>query len=153
MTSERALEILSAYGADAARWPADEVGACLAQIARDPVLAHARCDAAVLDAALTGWARAPLVTAPGTDRALVSALAAIGPAAARRAPWSARALRPFAGATLAASVAAGLFITGHLSPVHPQAPARPMLAAQQPITDSEAFRQVFTPTPDEEEVL
>lgn len=149
MTSERVLEILTAFGADAARWPADERGECLAQIARDPTLARARRDAAVLDAALIGWARAPLaITHASTDHAVVRALATIDVAPARPS-WPLRAWRPFAGVALAASLAAALLIG-----TRPSAPSPPpAFVAVQSQVDADAFREVFTPTPDEEEVL
>ena len=149
MTSERALEILNAFGADAARWPAGERAECLAQFARDPALTRSLRDAAVLDAAITGWARAPLVTSgASTADAVARALATIG-AAATRAAWRVRVWRPLAGVALAASLAAALL----LGPPPSAPPPKAMSVAVPSQADADAFRQVFTPTPDEEDVL
>jgi hypothetical protein len=52
MTRARAEEILDAYGADPARWPAAERDALRAMIAAEPALAAARDAARRLDAAL-----------------------------------------------------------------------------------------------------
>lgn len=52
MTIDRVLEILEAYGADPARWPAAERAAAQALLAQSPELQQAQADAARLDAIL-----------------------------------------------------------------------------------------------------
>lgn len=138
MTRERALEIITAYGADAARWPADEHDAVLATVAADPELAGARAAAARLDAVLAGWA-ADVVEA-GDAEAGGSAAAAIT-AASVRPRWR------WAGAmALAASLAAGAL----LWPVEPSPMVPPPTVAPD---DTPAFAYLFSPTPDEESLI
>ena len=155
MTAERAAEIIAAYGADAARWPADERAACEAAIALHPALCAARARAARLDRALTEWARAPLHSADSAA-APIGALVLPPFAANDRAPVS-RGWRPLIGLGLAASLAAGIALTRVGAP--PRA-AAPMSASvthgatiAQADADSALFRTVFTPTPDEEDLL
>ncbi len=145
-THIRATEIIAAYGADAARWPDDERAATLAALAESPDLAAARAAAAVLDADLCEWANAPIV--PGDA----------GKAAAGAAFPSRPYLRWVGGTGLAAAAAAAFLVVvpaKHVTPVHVAvAQAWPTDRAQPTTTDdADAFAQVFTPTPDEEQVL
>ena len=133
----RAAEIIAAYGADPARWPDAERATALHVIAASPVLTAALAEAHGLDADLVRWAQAPLAVAPH--------------AAADAARIAQRRPRPVVrwamGTGLAASLAAGLVL---LTPAHRPA-AAPHRAAV--VSDGTAFAQVFTPTPDEEDVL
>lgn len=138
----RAGEIIAAYGADPARWPDAERATALGVVAASPALRAAQAAAAVLDADLAAWATAPV--APGDA----------GVAAARATPRPRPYLRWAGGTGIAAAVAAGLVL---LAPVHRPAPSAARvatLAAPAAGTyDAAAFAQVFTPTPDEEQVL
>lgn len=157
MTPERALEIIAAYGADSARWPDEARRALPALAARDAEVAAALVAAADLDGLLGGWAQA---VAPGDfDLAAIAALPQERPAATRNGPWPRRWI---GGGALAAAVAAGLVI---LAPM--PTTSDPAVATLSPTTsvpsatadgnaggsDAEAFASVFTPTPDEEELI
>lgn len=145
MSPNRVAEILATFGANSARWPEAERADCLVLIDRLPSLSYDRRMAAALDVGLVGWAREAVATKDGaTDRAVARALAALP------APTRARPLAWMAGA-LAASVAAGLaFVTLRPTTPDPIAMPAPITQAQ---ADSAQFRTVFTPTPDEEDVL
>lgn len=136
----RAAEIIAAYGADPARWPDAERATALHVVAASPALTAALAAARALDADLAAWAQAPLTV--GAD------------AAAGAARTVLRRPRPFArwamGTGLAASLAAGLLL---LAPTHRLAPARAPVTVAATTDDASAFAQVFTPTPDEEQVL
>lgn len=138
----RAAEIIAAYGADPARWPDAERATALDAVAASPALTAALAAARTLDAELAAWARAPLDVA---DRAAADAAAA-----------TLRRPRPFRrwalGTGLAASLAAGLIL---LAPAQRLAPAGAPVTTTRPATtdDASAFAQVFTPTPDEEQIL
>ncbi len=154
MDAERAREILAAYGAEPTRWPPHERGKCLALIARDPTLVREREAAARLDRAIVAWARAPVT--PGsaeTHAAVTRALAALPQAApaVQRPRWRAR--WPLVGGALAASAAALLMLRGHDPGSMSQHRPAALASASATTTDSDAFRAVFTPTPDEEDVL
>ena len=69
MTETRALEIIAAYGADPARWPAAERAALRALAAR-PAVAAALVNAAALDGLLGDWARADVAMAAFESAAL-----------------------------------------------------------------------------------
>ena len=140
MTPQRAAEILASYGANPARWPTWERGACAALIAADPALQAEQARAAVLDDALAAWARAPVAT--GRDDAIGRALARAGASAGRA--WG------YVGGAVAASVAAALYWSSAHPPVRNPQPA---IAYDQARADSALFQTVFTPTPDEEDVL
>lgn len=150
MTPSRAAEIIAAYGADAARWPAAERSATLAALEADPAL-RADCAAAErLDLLLGDWAMAPI--APGNPReAARSALAAARPPARAGVP------RWLGVGALAATVAAAVFLapsTIETSEPAPQpaaiAAATPRTVAHDPAADAQVFAMLFTPTPEEE---
>ena len=141
----RAAEIIAAYGADPARWPDAERATALHVIAASPELTAARAAAAALDADLVAWAQAPVAGGIGARAAADAARIAL------------RRPRPFlhwaAGTGIAASLAAGLLL---FAPAHRLAPGTtPVRVATVAATpdDATAFAQVFTPTPDEEQVL
>jgi hypothetical protein len=117
MTPERFHACLDAYGADLARWPADEIAAARAFAAEaTPELRERMAQAALLDAWLVDD-----VVAPPDDalvrRILDSAPAARAPAArtpaAPRTPWWRDWLWPagMAGAGLAGSLAGVLVVS------------------------------------------
>lgn len=153
MTSERALEIVAAYGGDARRWPEDERGAVLALASVDAGVAAAIAEARGLDDVLAAWA---LDVAPAQfDAAAIVRSAAVRPM--RR--W-------FAGGALAAAVAAGVMLWTPM-----RAPGPEMVLTNSPVqlataegdgfgsdadsfgNDAEGFAYVFTPTIDEEDVI
>lgn len=143
VSPSRASEILSAYGADPARWPEEERAACSALIERVPSLGYERRLAAALDAAVIGWAREPVVQdAAAADRGIARAMAELQ-AAARAQP------RMWMGA-LAAALVAGVAVVGSHSFLTPPAPAETVAERQN---DAAVFRTVFVPTQDEEDVL
>jgi len=145
VSPNRAAEIVAAYGADPARWPDAERTDCSALVDRLSSLGYERRMAAALDAGLIAWAREPLVVHDGdAQRAVTRALAAL-PAPVRVKPLA------WIGGALAASVAVGLaFVT--LRPTTPARTAAPIQITRAQ-ADSAQFRAVFTPTPDEEDVL
>lgn len=155
MNARRALEIIAAHGADAARWPAGERAGVLA-LAGEPPVAAALADAIRLDALLCGWARdvAPMA---GLDADRLRPLARPAPARVPR--------RWFAGGALAAAVAAGIAVlaptgrgaapTPTIATNQPAAPSAALAngAASEATADAEAFVTVFTPTADEDELI
>lgn len=146
MTPTRLADILDAYGADPARWPAAERKAALALLATEPDLARHQAEAATLDAALARWARSPVAT-PGPQPALTRALEALPPAPDKRPRW----LAPVLGGAVAATIGTALVLQpAAVDPAPPQviAPATEIAA-----TDAELFRLIFTPTPEEEQLL
>lgn len=132
--SERAAEIVAAYGSDATRWPDGERATALAVVAGDPELVAARDAAAELDRIFADWARAPV--AAGDSVAVASAAMRHRPAPVYR--W-------LAGGGIAAALALVMVV------VPPPAPpvATPHDVAPT-VSDEQAFAGVFTPTPDEE---
>lgn len=149
MTRERAYEILASYGADAARWPADERAALLALAAADPEVARALAAEQSLDAMLVGWARdvpprqfdpaallpAPAATASGGRRGMVR--------------WA-------AGAAVAASLALaliGLPPGGGQVEQAQETVVATALPADETVELEEGFAMFFTPTADEEDVI
>ena len=155
MTRERALEIITAYGGDSARWPADERAGVLA-MAADADVAAALAEARDMDALLGDWARGDVAAA--FDFAAISAGVQEKPAEHAR-PWP---NRWFAGGAIAAAVA-GLMVV--LAPMGTgPAPMVATVSTDSPVqlatakgsaavSDAEAFANVFTPTVDEEELI
>jgi hypothetical protein len=157
MTPERAFEIIDAYGADSARWPDEARAALLALAASDADVAAAVAQARRLDAVLGGWAGD--VAPREFDLAAITRTPQETPAATRKGPLP---LRWITGGALAAAVAAGLII---LAPM--QRAADPVVASLSPEksapsaaatgkaigNEADAFASVFTPTPDEEELI
>lgn len=131
----RAAEIIAAYGADPARWPDAELPMVLAAIAASPDLRAALSAARMLDAELVAWAQAPVADG---DAGRAAALALRRSRSFGRWAW---------GTSIAASFAAAAAL---LVPAHSTHSARPPATATD---DAAAFAQVFTPTPDEEQVL
>jgi hypothetical protein len=153
VTEDRALEIIASYGADPARWPADERAGVLALAGR-PTVAAALADARALDALLGDWAAADVVAAPFDAAQLTPRAAPIVPA--RRRGW-------LAAGAMAAAVAAAVVLTP-MAAVTPQAdaPQIAMNSAQTTVpsatvasdTGSDAeFAYVFTPTVDEDALI
>lgn len=153
MTEDSALEIIASYGADPARWPADERADVLALAGR-PAVAAALADARALDALLGDWATAVVVAAPFDTARLTPRAAPVVPA--RRRGW-------LAVGAMAAAVAAAVVLTP-MAAVTPQ-PDAPQVAMNSPQTtvpsatvasdagsDAE-FAYVFTPTVDEDALI
>lgn len=134
-------DLIDCYGADTARWPAEDRDAALAAIAADPALQAAFADAAALDAMLAGWAARPAATGDAD---------AVAARILRPAPrW-----RRFAGAggLIAAAVAAVVYV----APMSTAPVAPPVVAATDArisAQDARDFASVFTPTPEEESLI
>jgi hypothetical protein len=151
VTRDRALEIIAAYGADVARWPATEAAALLALADADARVASALADARQFDALLADWA-ATSVSAE-IDLAAITRLPAETLVPARR--W-------LAGGFLAAAIAAGI---AFLAPVTPAAdPGLATVSTQTAVqlaaaegdafgSDADVFATVFTPTVDEDDLI
>ncbi len=136
---DRAAEIIAAYGGNPARWPDAERATALAVIAADPGLATALAEARTLDGDLADWARRPVRVG---DTHAVAAVAMRRPAFAR---WA-------TGGSIAASVAAAILL---LTPARmtPSVAPQSVAVAAVSVSDEAAFAHVFTPTPDEENIL
>jgi hypothetical protein len=156
VTRERALEIIGAYGADAARWPDTERAALLSVVARDAEVAAALGEARRFDVMLAGWADDVPVRRYDADALL--------PARILRVPQRSRLLRWAGGGAVAAALATLLVLTvpGMLPAPQPTMPAN--IAPDFPqgsVRDSdsnraeplEGFALIFTPTADEEELI
>jgi hypothetical protein len=157
VTRDHALDIISAYGGDASRWPASEGAAVLALADSDAVVAQALMAARQLDTLLDGWARD--VTPATIDIAAITGQAA-GKRAATVVPPAAR--RWLAGGLAAAAMAAGLAFMAPVTPVADagieivSTPAAVQLVTAQGDTfgsDAIAFATVFTPTADEDVLI
>jgi len=148
MNAKRAFEILAAYGADAARWPATEGAECAELIAVTPTLQAERVRAAALDASLAVWARASEPDERGAADAIARACAALPANAPLRRAWL-----PWVGGALAAASATMLYLAPGRNVALPAPAAHPVAVIVQSQADSELFRATFTPTPDEEDVL
>lgn len=154
MNTERALEIITAYGADVCRWPDAERGDVLALAARDAGVAAALAEARGLDGMLAGWAGD--VTPRRFDAAAIMDSAPVA-LPVRVSPLR----RWFAGGALAAAAVAGLVV---LVPQQSTTPAAIQVATNSPVpsatvegdangSDAENFALVFTPTIDEDELI
>lgn len=150
ISPDRALEIIAAHGADAARWPAGERAAVWA-LAETPAVAAALGQARALDALLGAWA----VDVPPRDFDAVALARAGGGRSAQRRGW-------LAGAVMAAAVATGFAVLAPTS--SPPAGVAsttgiPRAASGAPArvpageADAEAFATLFTPTADEDELI
>jgi hypothetical protein len=146
ITAARVADIIDACGGDASRWPEAERDAALALVALNPALQAAQRDASGLDTLLAGWATAPVT--PVRDAAAAAALAR-----RPRTTW----LRWVAGTGMAATIAATLVATLALQPATTPSPVtpQPQIAAAAPIkvSDEAAFAMLFTPTPEEEDLI
>ena len=153
MSTERALEIIAAYGADSARWPDAERDVMLALAAGDPRIAAALDDAHGLDALLGAWARD--VAPADFDIAAITGSRRVTRSRFQVTRW-------VAGGALAAAVGAGIAV---LAPVQPVTrPVQQTVSTNSPVllataegngsgSDAEAFAAVFTPTVDEDELI
>ncbi len=155
-TKIRAAALIDAFGADTARWPADERGAALAAIAADPALTARLAEAQALDAGLAAWAAAPVPRARSFADDLPALLPAPIVAARPRPLWRGFAL---GGGAVAASLAVALVFGLPASGPAPVAAPAPQIAAVAP-TDADAamqapegFALIFTPTADEEDLI
>jgi hypothetical protein len=149
-TRTEALELIAAYGADAARWPLDRREAVLALAASDAVVADVLAEARRLDALLADWAR----DVPARSFEVDALLPAARPVPAQG--W--RAPRWLGGGALAASVAVALLLG--LGGQPPQfavrdggtpSPALESASGQPELMDD--FALIFTPTADEEDLI
>ena len=144
MNTDRAIEIIAAYGADARRWPDAERAPALALAANDASAGAALADAAALDPLLAEWARADAGTLV-FDAGDVTRKADSG-----RWRW-------FAGGGLAAAAAAVVAVMMPVAPARqPVAPPQAAAVTVKPATATSsdaAFAYVFTPTYDEEQVI
>jgi hypothetical protein len=153
VTRDRALEIIAAYGGDAARWPATEAAALLALADSDAEVAGALVDARRLDALLGDWAGdvAPAVI----DIAAITNLPRAAPAVRPTRRW-------LAGGVFAAAMAAGIAFLAPVTPAGDRSmtnvstPSAVQLAAAESDSfdsDADAFATVFTPTVDEDALI
>ncbi|GGI93854.1 hypothetical protein GCM10007973_32610 [Polymorphobacter multimanifer] len=153
MTRERALEIVGAYGADPARWPAAERTALLALAAQDADVATAMAEARELDAMLGDWA-GDVPLRQFEAQALLPARTV--PVAASRRPF----LRWAGGGAVAAAFATVLVLGVPGMPPEPQprtatnvSPELPLGSASDSTEPLDGFALIFTPTADEEELI
>lgn len=153
MTEDRALEIIASYGADPARWPADERAGVLALAGR-PAIAVALADARALDTLLGDWATADVAAVPFDAAQLTPRAAPVMPA--RRRGW-------LAAGAMAAAVAAAVVLTPmagvtpqpdapHVAMIFPQTTVPSATVASDAGSDAE-FAYVFTPTVDEDALI
>jgi hypothetical protein len=136
ISKQRALDVLDAYGADPARWPAEEAAGVAQWIAGDADVAAAGQQARSLDAALAQW---PEADYSGDDIERVIAAAAVKAQPARR-PWM------WAGGGL---LAASLALAAVLGPqLRAPAPAQTQVAELQSVTDQDLYQMVFSASAD-----
>ena len=154
MTEARALVIIAAFGANPARWPAEERAALLAVAAR-PAVAAALRQAAGLDALLGDWAGAEVKVAAFDSAALLptAAVAVLLLTAAVAAQLPTRRHR-WTAAALAAAIAAVVVLTPMPAidsdpPTVFPAPG-PSATGTSEARDAAAFAYVFTPTINED---
>lgn len=142
MTSERFIALVSAYGADARRWPESERMAAEAFMAAAPEAARAALvEADAIDALLHAAPPAPQVSMALRDRVIASAADAGLKARKHGRLWLDRlALALGAGwaAAACAGVAAGVVMTGHLT-ADAQADAVLYQASLQGVDDTEVL--------------
>ena len=157
MTPERAFEIIDAYGADSARWPDDTRATLQALATCDSEVAAALAQAGKLDALLGGWAHD--VAPREFDVAAIVRVPQEAPEIVRGTAFS---LRWITGGALAAAVAAGLIILAPtqrapdpvVASLSPEKSAPSAAATGKALgSEADAFASVFTPTPDEEELI
>ncbi|WP_439533098.1 hypothetical protein [Polymorphobacter sp.] len=152
MNRAEALALISAYGADAARWPADARSAVLALAATDAEVAVALDEARRLDALLQGWAGD--VPARRFDAEALIPAPAVQP---RARGWVKRSW--LGGGAIAASVVAALLLTVPVQgPV--QGPQQQTVSTEVSLGSASGqaesmddFAMIFTPTADEEDLI
>lgn len=117
MTFERLTEILDAYGADPARWPADERAAARAFAAKDPRAAGALDEARRLDNLLDAYDPGADASVARVRNALEKAIAHVPSATAIPflAAWSSWQRGAALAAVLMFGVATGI-VTSAVSP-------------------------------------
>jgi hypothetical protein len=155
MDRTRVLEIIAAYGADVARWPADERDSALALAAEDAALQVKLDAAASLDAELAAWAAAPV--AVSDIDATASADAALARVPVMQRWWPTAVLGGSVAAALVAAVAILPTSTGEPSGEPTQvaqstASGAPIQTAQIE-QDVQLWGSVFTLTPEEESLI
>lgn len=141
MTPERFTALVSAYGADARRWPADERVAAQAFLASEPEAARAILAESDAVDVLLHAAPTPQVSMALRDRVIASAADAGLRARKHGRLWLDRlALVLGAGwaAAACAGVAAGVIMTGHLT-ADAQADAVLYQASLQGVDDTEVL--------------
>lgn len=160
VTQEEAIALITAYGADAARWPVEHRAALLALIAADPQVAAAHAEAAEMDALLAGWAKDVPSRSFDADALVPMALR---PARFKAVRWLGA---PFLGAPLlgagavAASVAVALLLgvpgTQTMSPPSTTQIAQNTMQLESASAQAEpldGFALIFTPTAYEEDLI
>jgi hypothetical protein len=158
LSTERALEIIAAYGADSRRWPADEREAVVLRSIADPAVAAALAEAKQLDALLGAWASDVAPRAPLDAAALIPAPVARQTFAQRQRWW--------VGGAVAAALTGLLFMPDLQAPapltprtqiasnmISDVPPAPSAAGESQVLADEEAFATVFTPTADEDQLI
>jgi hypothetical protein len=156
MERSRAQEIIAAYGADVARWPAAERVAAQRLVAGDPALQAEVDVAGALDAELAIWARSPVAAADVDATAAADAALARVPSPRRWLPAA------VLGGSVAASLLAAIVILPS-APGDPRSSAPPQIAAATPADapvqtaqvaqDVQLWGAVFTLTPEEESLI
>lgn len=156
MDRTRAVEIIEAYGADPARWPAEEREAALAWAKRDAAVGRAMAEAETLDAMLVDWAREPLASDGVAEASIDAVMARLPVAGAARSWWPKLVL----GGSIAAAIAIGaLLIPPDAIEQQPDARQPAAQQTQTPVqtaqisADAQVWAQVFTPTPEEESLI
>lgn len=154
MDRTRVLEIIAAYGADTARWPATERDAAQALVAEDAATQAEFDAAAALDAELSAWAAVPV--AVSDIDATVAADAALARAPVQRRWWPTAVL----GGSVAAALVVAVAIlptpsgeqSGRPTQVAQTTAAAPVQTAQIE-QDVQLWGSVFTLTPEEESLI
>jgi hypothetical protein len=156
MDRARAIEIIAAYSADDALWPAAERDALHRLAERDAEVRQALREAEALDMLIGAWAEG----GPADDRAAAEAAAE---AVLRRAVAERHRSPPqrWLPVALGGSIAAALVAAVTLLPGAPQTTTAPARVAQTQdeatqlaaAVDNQMWSMTFTATPDEESVL
>lgn len=155
MDRTRAQEIIAAYGADVARWPAAEREAAQLLIAGDAALRREFDVAAALDGELSAWAMASVRSTDLDATAAADAALARAPAPRRWVP-AAMLGGSIAASLLAAVVILPSFPDDGASSSAPQMTAATAIAPVQTAQveqDVELWGAVFTLTPEEESLI
>jgi hypothetical protein len=154
LSSETAIDILASFGADPARWPAQDRAAMLALAASDAAVAAALADAQGLDALLAGWAAAPVPLA-GIDAAAITALPQQRPASPASPVSAWRPALMAASVALVAAVGGWFGIAGqYVAPPQTEIAAAPPSSAGAAAGEADlAFAYVFSPTAAEEDLI
>jgi len=141
MTAERFIALVSAYGADARRWPESERTAAQAYMAAEPRAARAALAEADAVDALLRASPTPQVSPALRDRVIASAAEAGLKARKHGRLWLDRLVLVLGAgwaAAACAGVAAGVIMTGHLT-ADAQADAVLYQASLQGVDDTEVL--------------